>query len=90
MAHGRGGGGGVEPGARPRMRRNGYLRFYADPRRIARIFLAHPRKRDLLEYFATVFFRDTLRIEPARLLERLWRRPETSTPRPPAPAVAAE
>jgi len=51
-----------------RLRRDAYLRFYADPRRIARIFRAHPRKRDLLQYSALMFMRDALRIEPGRLL----------------------
>jgi len=72
-----------------RLRRNAYLRFYLDPRRVVQIFLAHPRKRDLLEYFATIFFRDALRIEPARLLARLSLR----RPRPRGlggPATAAE
>ncbi|MEI8356990.1 MAG: radical SAM protein [Deltaproteobacteria bacterium] len=55
------------------MRRAAYMRFYLDPRRMTRIFLAHPRKRDLLEYFATVFFRDTLRLEPAHLIEKFSR-----------------
>lgn len=86
----------IPDGRFAQMRRNAYLRFYGDPRRIARIFLAHPRKRDLLEYFATVFFRDALRIEPARLLARLSRRPApverpaASAGRSPTPAIAAK
>jgi radical SAM superfamily enzyme YgiQ (UPF0313 family) len=55
------------------MRRNAYLRFYLDPRRMARIFRAHPRKLDLFQYFATMFVRDALRIEPGKLLAPLAR-----------------
>jgi radical SAM superfamily enzyme YgiQ (UPF0313 family) len=51
-----------------RIRRNGYLRFYLDPQRIVRIWRAHPRKRDLVQYSATMFVRDTLRLEPGRIL----------------------
>lgn len=50
------------------MRRNAYLRFYLDPRRVARILRAHPRKLDLFQYFATMFLRDALRVEPGKLL----------------------
>ncbi len=80
----------IPDGRFARMRRNGYLRFYLDPRRVVRIFLAHPRKRDLLEYFTTVFLRDTLRIEPARLLARLSRRPAARRRAVPPVAAAAK
>ena len=53
------------------LRRNAYLRFYLDPRRIARILRAHPRKADLAQYFATMFVRDAMRIEPGTLLRPL-------------------
>lgn len=53
------------------MRRNAYLRFYLDPRRMLRIFRAHPRKMNLAEYFVTMFVRDALRIDPARVLRPL-------------------
>ena len=72
-----------------RLRRNAYLRFYLDPRRVVRIFLAHPRKRDLLEYFTTIFLRDALRVEPARLLARLSLR-RARPRRLGGPATAAE
>ena len=66
-----------------RMRRAAYLRFYLDPRRIARIVRAHPRRHNLLQYFATMFFRDAMRIEPGRLLGPLARARGTLRPRPP-------
>jgi radical SAM superfamily enzyme YgiQ (UPF0313 family) len=53
------------------MRRNAYLRFYLDPRRMVRILRAHPRKMNLAEYFVTMFVRDALRVDPARLLRPL-------------------
>ena len=53
------------------MRRNAYLRFYLDPRRVLRILRAHPRKLTLAEYFVTMFVRDALRIDPARVLRPL-------------------
>lgn len=56
-----------------RLRREAYLRFYLDPRRIARIFRAHPRKKDLLEYAATMLVRDTLRIDVGKYREWLTR-----------------
>ncbi|MDH5670748.1 MAG: B12-binding domain-containing radical SAM protein [Myxococcales bacterium] len=56
-----------------RMRRSAYLRFYLDPRRIGRILGAHPRRKDLFQYFATMLTRDALRIEPGRLLAPLSR-----------------
>jgi radical SAM superfamily enzyme YgiQ (UPF0313 family) len=55
------------------LRRNAYLRFYLDPRRIFRIWRAHPRKLDLFQYFATMFLRDAMRIEPGKLLAPLAR-----------------
>jgi radical SAM superfamily enzyme YgiQ (UPF0313 family) len=54
-----------------RMRRNAYLRFYLDPRRITRIFRAHPRKSSLLQYAATMLLRDAMRFDPGRLLGKL-------------------
>jgi radical SAM superfamily enzyme YgiQ (UPF0313 family) len=56
-----------------RLRRNAYLRFYLDPRRIARIFRAHPRRKNLLQYAATMLVRDALRFDPGRLLGKLAR-----------------
>jgi radical SAM superfamily enzyme YgiQ (UPF0313 family) len=56
-----------------KLRRDAYLRFYIDPRRMARIWRAHPRKRNLLEYAATMFVRDALRIDPGRYLGWLSR-----------------
>jgi len=53
------------------LRRNAYLRFYLDPRRVVRILRAHPRKADLFQYFATMFVRDAMRIEPGKLLRPL-------------------
>jgi anaerobic magnesium-protoporphyrin IX monomethyl ester cyclase len=53
------------------LRRNAYLRFYLDPRRVVRILRAHPRKADLAQYFATMLVRDALRIEPGKLLRPL-------------------
>lgn len=50
------------------IRRNAYLRFYLDPRRIFRIWRAHPRKGDLMQYFFTMFVRDAVRVEPGKLL----------------------
>jgi radical SAM superfamily enzyme YgiQ (UPF0313 family) len=55
------------------LRRNAYLQFYLDPRRILRIWRAHPRKLDLFQYFATMFLRDAMRIEPGKLLAPLAR-----------------
>jgi radical SAM superfamily enzyme YgiQ (UPF0313 family) len=56
-----------------RLRRNAYLRFYLDPRRITRIWRAHPRRGNLMQYAATMFVRDALRFDPGRLLDRLAR-----------------
>jgi radical SAM superfamily enzyme YgiQ (UPF0313 family) len=56
-----------------KLRRDAYLRFYIDPRRIYRIWRAHPRRQDLFQYFTTMFVRDTLRIEPGKLLSPLSR-----------------
>ena len=53
------------------MRRGAYLRFYLDPRRIVRIVRAHPRRNNLAQYFATMFVRDALRIEPGKVLRPL-------------------
>lgn len=50
------------------IRRNAYLRFYLDPRRMWRIWRAHPRKHDLVQYFFTMFVRDAIRIEPGKVL----------------------
>jgi radical SAM superfamily enzyme YgiQ (UPF0313 family) len=76
------------------MRRNAYLRFYIDPRRIVRIVRAHPRRHNLVQYFLTMFVRDAMRIEPGRLLGpvvRLRRRVRrTQTPvAPPMPVQTA-
>ncbi len=68
-----------------RMRRDAYLRFYLDPRRMARIWRAHPRPRDLAQYAATMFMRDALRFEPGKLIEplmRAFRGPVTAAVRP--------
>lgn len=54
-----------------RIRREAYLRFYLDPRRMARIWRAHPRKGDLAEYFALMFVRDALRVDPGKVLRPL-------------------
>lgn len=54
-----------------KIRRDGYLKFYMDPRRMARIWRAHPRKKDLAEYFALMFVRDALRIDPGKILKPL-------------------
>jgi anaerobic magnesium-protoporphyrin IX monomethyl ester cyclase len=56
-----------------RMRRNAYLRFYLDPQRIWRIWRAHPRRGNLLQYAATMFVRDAMRFDPGRLLGRFSR-----------------
>jgi radical SAM superfamily enzyme YgiQ (UPF0313 family) len=56
-----------------RMRRDAYLRFYLDPRRMARIWRAHPRPRNLAQYAATMFLRDAWRVDPGRLLAPLRR-----------------
>lgn len=58
-----------------RLRRNAYLRFYLDPGRIARIFRAHPRRANLMQYAATMLLRDALRVDPGRLLGRFTRAP---------------
>ena len=55
------------------IRRNAYLRFYLDPRRMRRILRAHPRKKNLFEYASLMFIRDALRIEPGQLLEPVAR-----------------
>ena len=72
------------------MRRDAYLRFYLDPRRIARIWSAHPRHRNLIEYGATMFLRDALRIDVGRWLNKLSGRAganqsEPLAVQPPAP-----
>ena len=75
-----------------RMRRNAYLRFYLDPRRMARIWRAHPRPRDLAEYAATMFVRDAMRFDPGKLLDRLARavrRPSAAATVTQVKAVAA-
>jgi radical SAM superfamily enzyme YgiQ (UPF0313 family) len=54
-----------------KIRRDGYLKFYMDPRRMARIWRAHPRKKDLVEYFALMFVRDALRVDPGKILKPL-------------------
>ncbi len=56
-----------------RLRGSAYLRFYLDPRRVTRIYKAHPRRNDLLQYFGTMLLRDVLRIEPGRPLGVLSR-----------------
>jgi hypothetical protein len=79
------------------LRRNAYLRFYLDPRRIARILRAHPRKSDLAQYFATMLVRDAMRIEPGKLLrpfsklgDRAGLREERPASKPPARGPAPE
>ncbi len=47
-----------------RLRRNGYLRFYADPVRIARLWRAFRRKGGLPQY-ALITLMHTMRVEPA-------------------------
>ena len=54
-----------------KIRREAYLRFYIDSKRIRRIWSAHPRRRNLIEYFATMFLRDALRIDVGRWLNKL-------------------
>ncbi len=54
-----------------KIRRNGYLKFYLDPLRMARIWRAHPRKKDLVEYFTLMFMRDALRLDPGKILKPL-------------------
>ncbi|MCC6216151.1 MAG: B12-binding domain-containing radical SAM protein [Polyangiaceae bacterium] len=55
------------------LRREAYLRFYLDPRRMARIWRAYPRKLDLAEYASLMLVRDALRIDPGRVLGPLSR-----------------
>jgi radical SAM superfamily enzyme YgiQ (UPF0313 family) len=70
------------------LRRNAYLRFFLDPRRILRILRAHPRKLDLFQYFATMFLRDAMRVEPGKLLAPLARLRTWLTGTPPSLAPA--
>ena len=73
-----------------RIRRSAYLRFYADPRRILRIWKAHPRKRDLLQYAWLVAFRDTLSIAPGTYLGPIlsaWRAIKRTVSRGPVAAL---
>lgn len=51
-----------------RLRREAYLRFYLHPNRIRRIWRTHPRREHLMQYAATMFVRDVLRIDPGRIL----------------------
>ncbi len=76
-----------------RIRQLAYLRFYADPRRILRIWRAHPRKHDLVQYAWLTAFRDTLSIIPGTYLGPLrsgWRAVTRLVSRAPSARPAAE
>jgi radical SAM superfamily enzyme YgiQ (UPF0313 family) len=53
-----------------RLRRRAYLRFYANPVRIGRIWRAHPQRGSLLRYCGVMLLRDTLRLIPERVMGR--------------------
>ncbi len=55
------------------LRASAYLRFYLNPKRVARVIDAHPRRNNLVQYFTTMVLRDVLRVEPGQALERLAR-----------------
>ena len=75
-----------------RIRRLAYLRFYGSPRRVLRIWKAHPRKRDLLQYAWLVASRDALSITPGTYLGPLlsaWRAIKRTRARAPEAARPA-